>query len=215
MKVSRIVIFAGLFFAAAVSLSFGRSILEKKMFYFSAANKSGEAKFWTVYLGNHDCTLTRKFPGEDPQPVSGSVNLSLLSSGYIEGNGYSARGHLDCLPTIKIKSDKGERTIGLDSIDCIYNYGAKVRTLDGETGDFIIDVEGVSKTANRFILTEYKLVDSYGEKVLKPGSGEMPLAAISFSKQGIQWAQKAGSEEAAKSAAPATPAPAPAAQDKQ
>ena len=191
MKASRIVILAGLFFAAAASLSFGRSMLERKMFYLSAANKTGVATFWAVYLGNHDCSLIRKFPGEDPQPVAGSVNLSLMSSGYIEGNGYSARGHLDCLPTMKIKNDKGEHSVPLDSIDCIYDYGQKLRTIDGETGDFIIDVEGTAKTANRFILREYKLVDSYGEKVLKPGSDETTLSAIAFSKTGIQWAQKA------------------------
>jgi hypothetical protein len=205
MKVSRIALCAGIFFIAAASLSSARSMLERKMFYLTTANKVSEAKFWAVYLGNHECTLTRKFPGEAPQPVTGSVNLSLMSSGYIEGNGYSTRGHLDCMPTMKIKSDKGEREIGLDSIDCIYDYGMKVRTLDGETGEFIINVEGVAKNANRFILREYKLVDSYGEKVLKPGSDETALAAISFSKTGIQWAQKAGSEEAAKP----TPAPTP------
>jgi hypothetical protein len=212
MKVSRIVVAAALFCTAAATLSYGRSILEKKVFYLTAAQKSGETKFWTIYLGNHDCTLTRKFPGEDPQPVSGSVNLSLISSGYIEGNGYSARGRLDCLPTMKIKSDKGERTIVLDSIDCIYDYGQKVRTIDGETGDFIIDVEGAAKTANRFVLTEYKMVDSYGEKVLKPGAADTPLSAISFSKQGIQWVQKGAVETPAK---PSTPAPAPATPDEK
>lgn len=186
MKSSRIVVLIGLFFIAIATLSFGRSILERKSFYINAVNgKSGEAKFWVVYLGNHDVTLTRKYPGEEPQKVKGSMNLSLLSSGYIEGNGFSAKGKLECLPTMKIKNEKGVTQISIDSIDCIYEYGQKVRTTAGDVGEFVIDCEGLQITANRFLMREYKMTDYYGEQILKEGSEEIRLSAIAFSKESL------------------------------
>ena len=189
-KLSRIAIITGLFFVAVASLISARSILERKMLYISADSKTGETSYWFVFLGQHDCTLNRKYPGEGTVQVSGAMNLSLLSSGYIEGNGYSAKGRIDCLPTMKLKNEKGERTITIDSIDCIYEYGQKVRMTDGDAGDFIIDVEGQPKSAKRFVLTTYKMVDVDGEKVLKPNGGEAPLYGIAFSKEGLERVKK-------------------------
>ena len=186
MKSSRIVVIIGLFFVAAATVAFGRSILERKVHYINAVTgKSGMAKYWVVYLGNHDVTLTRKYPGEEPQQVSGSMNLSLLSSGYIEGNGYSAKGKLECLPTMKIKNEKGERQITIDSIDCIYDNGRKIRSTSGDIGDFIIDCEGLQIVANRFLMREYKMTDYYGEQILKEGSEEIRVSAIAFTKEGL------------------------------
>jgi hypothetical protein len=181
---------AGIFCIAAASLISARSILERKMLYLSANNKTGETTYWFVFLGQHDCTLNRKYPGEGTVQVSGAMNLSLLSSGYIEGNGYSPKGKIDCLPTILLKNDKGEHPITLDSIDCIYEYGQKVRMANGETGDFIIDVEGQPKSAKRFVLTTYKMVEIDGEKELKPNGGETPLFGIAFSKEGLDRIKK-------------------------
>ncbi len=192
MKTSRIVILLGLIFIVAASISFARSILPRRMYFLtSITNKVGEATHWFVFLGQHECTLNRKFPGEEIQPVTGNVNFSLLSSGYIEGSGYSAKGKLDCMPAMKIKNDNGERVIDLDSIDCIFDYGQKVRTVKGEVGDFIIDVEGQQKIANRFVLTEYKMVTSSdGERELKKTGDDIRLTAIAFSREGIARAQK-------------------------
>jgi hypothetical protein len=186
MKASRVVLLFVLITTAFASLCFGRSILNRKMFYLnSVTNKVAEAKYWFVYLGQLDCTLDRKYPGEDMQKVTGSMNLSLLSSGYIEGSGYSAKGKIDCMPGMKIKNDKGERFITIDSIDCIFEFGQKVRTISGDVGDFIIDVEGQPKTAIRFLLTEYRMVTTDGEGELKKIADDVPLSAIAFSKEGI------------------------------
>jgi hypothetical protein len=161
------------------------------MFYVSSSDsKAGESSYWFVFLGQHDCALSRKYPGEGTVQVSGAMNLSLLSSGYIEGNGYSSKGKIDCLPTMKLKNEKGERTITIDSVDCIYEYGAKVRMADGETGDFIIDVEGQQKSAKRFVLTTYKMVEVDGEKELKTNGGEVPIYGIAFSKEGLERVKK-------------------------
>ncbi|MBN2037784.1 MAG: hypothetical protein JW768_13670 [Chitinispirillaceae bacterium] len=186
MKVSRIVMLVSLFFFAVTTISLGRSILERKMFYINAqSGKSGQAKFWVIYLGNHEVTLNRKYPGEEIQPVTGSMNFQLLSSGYIEGNGYSVKGKLSCHPTMRLKNEQGTKKIAIDSIDCIYEHGRKVRLSSGEIGDFIIDVEGLPVVANRFIMREYKLTNYYGEEILKEGSEETRISAISFSKEGL------------------------------
>lgn len=177
--------------AFSVSASFARNILEKKMFYLSSANKQGQALYWVVYLGNFDCKLSRKFPGEPMQQLDASMNLQYISSGYIEGNGYSAKGKVDCLPLMYINSGNGEKLISSDSIDFIYDYGQKVQLLSGESGELIIDVEGDKKLAKKFLMREYKLTDYFGEKILKEGSEETPLAAFSYTKEGLARAVKA------------------------
>lgn len=190
-QLSRTVIIAGLFFVAAAPLVSARSILERKMHYCPAIGKTGETSYWYVFLGQHDCTLNRKYPGEGTVQVTGAMNLSLMSSGYIEGNGYSAKGKIDCLPTMKLKNEKGLRAITIDSIDCIYEYGEKVRMTDGDAGDFIIDVEGQQKSAKRFILTTYRMVNVDGEKELKKNGEDTPLYGIAFSKEGLERVRKA------------------------
>ena len=167
-----------------------KGLLEKRAYYVTKA-KSGELVFWVIFLGGYDCSLIRKYPGEDSLPIKATVNYSMLSSGYIEGNGYSAKGKIDCMPTMKLKNDKGERTIELDSIDCIFDFGQKVRTVKGEVGDFVIDLEGQPKIANRFVLTEYKTVTSSdGERELKKNGDDIPLSAIAFTREGIARAIK-------------------------
>jgi hypothetical protein len=186
MKPSRTILCVVLFLFTAATITLGRSILERRVYYINATtNKSGEAKFWVIFLGNHEITLTRKYPGEEPQKVTGSMNLQLLSSGYVEGNGYSVKGKLECLPTMKMKNDKGITQIFIDSIDCIYDFGSKVRTVKGETGDFIVDCEGQQITPTKFLMREYKMTNYYGEEILKEGSDEIKLSAISFRKEGL------------------------------
>lgn len=175
----------------SVSAVLARNILEKKMYYYSYEKKTGEAKYWALYLGNYNCKLTRKYPGEGDVQVDASINLQMLSSGYVEGNGYCAKGKLDCLPTMTIKNENGSHRIEMDSIDCIYDEGQKVQLKNGEKGDFVLDLEGNIVTPNRFIMREYKLTDYFGEQILKEGSEETALNAISLTKEGIARAQKA------------------------
>lgn len=192
MKASRFIMLSVMIIMVVAAAGFARSLMPRRMQYLTAiTNKVSEATHWFVFLGQHECTLNRKFFGEEMQPVTGNVNLSLLSSGYIEGNGYSAKGKIDCMPAMKLKNDKGERTIELDSIDCIFDYGQKVRMKSGDIGDFIIDVEGQPKSANRFVLTEYKMVVSVdGERELKKTGDDIRISAIAFSKDGIARAKK-------------------------
>lgn len=188
---SRKVLFTLSLVALAVSAGFARNILEKKMYYLNNTNKTSQARFWVVYLGNHDVKLTRNIPGEGNVTVDASVNLQLISSGYVEGNGYGSKGKVDCLPTMMINNGQEEKRIVLDSVDYIYDFGRKVRLLSGETGDLFLDVEGNKVIAKKFLLREYKLTEYYGEQILKEGSQETPIMGISLTQDGMVRGQKA------------------------
>jgi hypothetical protein len=177
--------------AAATS---ARSILEKRIHYLTPDGKQGKARFWAIYLGNHDCKLTRKKPGQEPKEIVASMNLQFLSSGYIEGNGYGVAGKVQSLPTMAIKIGNEEVKINVDSIDYIYDFGRKVGLVSGRKGDFIINVEGDKKMAKKLLMREYKLQMYFGEEILKEGSEETSLSAFAFSPAGLVRAKKAQAE---------------------
>lgn len=187
----RTLFFALFVFSLFASTPFARSILEKKVYYINNAGKTGEARFWSIYLGNHDCKLTRKSPGQPDKEIVASMNLQFLSSGYIEGNGYGVTGKVQSLPTMEFRDAGGDRKINIDSIDFIYDYGSKVQLKSGARGDFVINVEGDKKIANRFLMREFKLTMYFGEEILKEGAEETALKAIAFSKNGIAGARSA------------------------
>ena len=188
----RRILFFALFMVSLYTLTpFARSILEKKVYYINNAGKTGEARFWSIYLGNHDCTLMRKSPGQPEKEIVASVNLQFLSSGYIEGNGYGVSGKVQSLPTMEFRDAGGDRKINIDSIDFIYDYGSKVQLKSGARGDFVINVEGDKKIANRFLMREFKLTMYFGEEILKEGAEETSLKAIAFTKDGIARARSA------------------------
>jgi len=187
----RTVVLAAVFMAVMVSVPFARSILEKKVSYISASGATGQARFWTIFLGNFDCTMMRKNPGEAEKQIQASVNLQLLSSGYIEGNGYGVTGKVESLPTMEIRGSDGERKISIDSIEYIYDYGRKVHLVSGEDGEFVINVESDKKVAKKFLMREFKLTNYFGEEILKEGSEEIPLAAVIFSKDALARAKAA------------------------
>jgi len=188
---SRKLILAVSILALAFSAGFSRNILEKKVFYVNNVNKTGQAKFWVIYLGGFDVNLTRKIPGEGDVPVQATVNLQLISSGYVEGNGYGTKGKVECLPTLLFVNNGEERRVVLDSIDNIYDFGRKVQLKTGETGDLVLDIEGNKVSAKKFIMREYKLTNYYGEEILKEGSQETAIVAIALSQDGLVKAQKA------------------------
>jgi len=180
-----------------ISMCLGMSMISKSMFYLNGAtNKTGEASYWSIYLGQPKCSLDRKYPGEPMQKITVGINLNFLSNGYISCGGFSDKGKIDCSPVMKIKVDTTLRELSIDSIDCIYDFGRKVRTTAGVLGDFIIDIEGNRITADQFMLTEYKMPSDTTDKELSRNGDDIPLSAIAFTKGGIAWAIKTMAEEA-------------------
>ncbi len=175
-----------------------RTFLEKELYYISDG-KIGSCKYWSLHMGAHDCTLRRKFPGEDTISLDATMNFDMISSGYVSGNGYSSRGKVDCLTGFRIVSGDTSFEIVMDSIDYAYDYCDRAALTTGEEGDLRIDAEGALKRPKKLLLRVYHMVDYYGEKVLRPKE-EVTISAFSFSKEGIERAlaqQKAKKAETA------------------
>jgi hypothetical protein len=144
----------------------------------------------------------RKFPGEDSLPVNSDINLTVLSSGYIEGYGYTRKGRVDCMATFVIDTGSGAIKLSVDSIEYMYAGGAKVKPRGMKACDAAIDVEGNKVPGvKKLLLTKYKLVVDADERNLKP-LGDVDIELFAFSKTALAAAQKADKENAA--AAPAT-----------
>lgn len=191
MRLLRLLSATILLSAIFVSICLGQSISPKSMFYLnSVTNKTGEALYWRIYLGQPECSLDRKYPGEPMQKITSGIDLNLLSNGYISCAGYSEKGKIDCSPVMKIKVDTTLRELSIDSIDCIYDSGRKVRTTTGAVGDFIIDIEGNRVTPDQFTLTEYKMSGDTTQRELKRNGNDIPLSALSFTKEALAWATK-------------------------
>lgn len=182
-----------------VHATYGRSLMPHAIVYVDGTTSAvGECKFWAMYLGNHDLVLTRKFPGDDPKPVKVGMNLSLVSSGYIEGSGASSKGKISAQANLAMTTGSDTTLISLDSIDFIYDWGTKVKLRNGLKGDLVIDVEGVRVMAKGLELRVYQMIKQYGEEVLKDLK-TVRISGFAFNKDG---AKQVISENAA-----ATPAP--------
>ena len=92
MRLLRLLSATILLSAIFVSICLGQSISPKSMFYLnSVTNKTGEALYWRIYLGQPECSLDRKYPGEPMQKITSGIDLNLLSNGYISAPGIRKR----------------------------------------------------------------------------------------------------------------------------
>lgn len=166
-----------------------RSILEKTLYYVSdGAVRS--AKYWTMHLGNHDVKLTRRYPGEDERPIDATVNLSMVSSGYVEGNGYGERGVVQARAQVALLADDEVTGVAVDSVDYVAGGGEVLRLLNGRTGRMGVSVEGFPVEPRRLQLWIYQMGHEYGEDILRK-TDDIDISAFSFTKEGIARAQKA------------------------
>jgi hypothetical protein len=199
MKFSRLllcVVAAVIVSAGAVS---ARSLLEKSIYWINPdKGKIDSAKYWKLFLGTYPAvTLVRKFPGEDSLPVVSDINLTVLSSGYLEGYGYTRKGRVDCMAAFMADTGVGAVKIPVDSIEYVFGGGARVKPRGTGVCDLAIDVEGNKIPGiKRMMLTSYKLVVDADERNLKP-LGDVNISFFSFSKAGLAEAQKADKEASA------------------
>jgi hypothetical protein len=201
MKFSRLLLIAAAVLVFAASAP-AKSLLEKSIYWINPDNgKIDSTKYWKMFIGKYESvTLVRKFPGEDSLPVNADINLMVLSSGYIEGSGYTAKGRVDCSAIFVIDTGAGAIKLPVDSIEYMYAGGAKVKPRGGKVYDCAIDIEGNKAPGiKKMLLTKYKLVVDVDERNLKP-QGDMNITFFSFSKSALAAAQKADKEAAAASA---------------
>jgi hypothetical protein len=185
-----------LLIASAILLAAGsgsaKNLLEKSIFFFNpAANKIDSAKYWKVFLGKYPGTLVRKFPGEDSMQVTCDLNLTLLSSGYVEGYGYTRKGRIDCEADIVADSGSAARKIALDSVEYIFNNAQSLKMKNGPVLNLYLDAEGNKITVHKkLLLTKYRLQIVDEDRNLKP-AGDADVTWFAFSKSAAVAARKA------------------------
>jgi hypothetical protein len=165
-----------------------RALLERTIYYL-AGGEVGKCKFWAIHMGSFNCKRFTYFSVDDGSPAEGNFNLSLLSSGYVEGNGYAETGRINCMGYLHIGNGTSVKKIVLDSIDYVYENGRKVRMLNGNSGNLLIDIEGTKASPRQLELRKYELVNMYDEEVLKD-TQEFPITAFAFSEEGITRAKQ-------------------------
>jgi hypothetical protein len=189
----KVALFALFLIISAGSLS-AKSLLEKTIYFINpTTNKVDTAKYWKVFVGAYPATLERKFPGEEKAPITTDLNLTLLSSGYIEGYGWSKKGRIDCEAALYADSASTQK-VSFDSIEYVYNGGANVKTKNKPATGLFLDIEGNKLTITRgLLLTKYKLTVVDEDRNLKP-AGDANITFFAFSKQALATAQKADKE---------------------
>ncbi len=198
MKKIVFIAFAVLIAAGSIS---AKSLLEKSIYFYNpTTNKLDSAKYWKVFLGSYSTTLERKFPGEEPMKVTTDINYTLLSSGYVEGYGYSRKGRIDCEAAIVADSGSAAKKISLDSVDYIFNNGQSLKMKNGGVLSFFLDAEGNLITIHKkLMLTKYRLQIVDEDRNLKP-AGDAVVTFFAFTKSAFPEAQKA--DKAAEAKAP-------------
>jgi hypothetical protein len=184
---------------SAAGLAGAKSLLEKSIYFVNpTSGKTDSAKYWKIYIGTFQAvTLVRKFPGEDSLPVNSDLNLTVLSSGYIEGYGYTRKGRVDCMASFVVDTGAGAIKLPVDSIEYVVGLGAKAKARNIRLCDLALDVEGNKLPGIRkLLLTKYKLVLDADERNLKP-LGDVDITLFAFSKAALAAAVKADKEAAA------------------
>lgn len=191
----KLVIIACALCVCAGSVS-AKSMLEKKVYFLNQAGKIDSSVYWKIFLGSYPTTLERKFPGEDSMPVNTDLNLTLLSSGYIEGYGYVKKGRVDCMGGFIADSAGAGQKIPVDSMEYMLNNATQAKIKNRPLMTVFVDLEGNKIALNKpLTLTKYKLTIVDEDRNLKP-AGDVSVTFFAFSKPAFFAAQKAEKESA-------------------
>jgi len=163
--------------------------MEERTIYYISGGVIGSTDFWSLFLGNHECTIYKEYPGEGIVSVDASLNISMVPSGYIQANGYSDRGKIELAGQLICVNKGDSSVVPLDSLDFVSHGGRQVRAINGVPGDLVVEASGAFLVLKKMKLQLYKLVDEFGDKVLK-SAGTVPVTAVSYSKAGIQRAKE-------------------------
>ncbi len=166
-----------------------RSLLEKKIYYV-ANGKIGSASFWSLPVGKFDCTLRRYFPGEDTVQVNASINFAILSSGYVEGQGYGDRGKIGAEAQFVIQYGGTSKKLEFSDIDYVYQSGGMIKPKKGAACPLVLSCEGRnSLTIRRMQIMIWMYDNKFKE--LKHSKDVPNVTAFSFTKEGAYRALKA------------------------
>jgi len=178
----RIQIYASVLVIATIAgLALGRAMLKRPLYYFSSGQVQS-VDYWSLFLGNYDLSYSKEFPYEGAVEVKGSFNISLVSSGYVEANGYSNRGKVS--EVASLQDEQGE-LIKVDSLAAIYDYGQRYLLKNGRQGELHIGLFNKTISIKKMMLTTYNEADKWGETVLK-NNAEIPIAHFGFSAQALK-----------------------------
>ena len=165
-----------------------RSLLEKSIFFINNG-KIESAKYWSVPIGKASCKLAREFAGEGKVTFDAEMNFALLSSGYIEGNGYGTRGKCGAEAQFILKeTDSVNKQIDLGDIDYVYENGAKVRLKNGISADLLVKCEGNVFTISSMDIMIWIYDNTFKE--LKHSKDISGISAFAFTKEGAARALK-------------------------
>jgi len=167
-----------------------RGLLEKKIFYIGGG-KIATADYWSLPLGQFDCTLNKFFPGEGNLNIEVSMNFALLSSGYVEGTGYGTRGKAEAQAQFGIKDGDSTKNLELSEIDYVYksNEGCMVVLTNGKKFPLFINCEVNNLSVSTMKLMIWTYDKTYNE--LKHSNDINTISAFSFTKEGAARALKA------------------------
>ena len=170
----------------------GRTLLEKKIFFMNPATKGIDScSYWKIYLGTYSLSIKDNEYDTAAIPYEANVNLTLFSSGYIDGAGYGQNGKITCLGKFATDSAGTVINLNFDSIDYIYKNGLSVRYHQLPPANVFVAI-GQNRLVlkKKMTLTKYK---SSGEDEIRnlTSTGEVPVTFFAFSKVGYLDAVKA------------------------
>jgi hypothetical protein len=170
----------------------GKTLLEKKLFFMNPETKKIDSvSYWKIYLGNYPLMLKEDAFDTIALPYQADANLTLFSSGYIDGSGYGKNGKISCIGNFATDSCGKIIRLNFDSIDYINKNGAFVRYSHQPTTAVFVDIEN-----NRVLLRKKMMLTKYlssGSDELRnlKSTGDVPVSLFAFSKAAYFEAVKA------------------------
>lgn len=110
-----------------------RAMYEKPVYLVLPSGKIEKATYWSLPLGRaEDIKVKRAYPGEGTLDVECTVNLALISSGYIDGSGYGDRGKITVKAHFMVEKEGKLTHIDLEDIDYVFYGGTRVKLKNSE-----------------------------------------------------------------------------------
>jgi hypothetical protein len=170
----------------------GRTLLEKKIFFMNPETKKIDScSYWKIYLGTYSLSIKDNEFDTAAIPYLANVNLTLFSSGYIDGAGYGQNGKITCLGKFATDSSGTVTNLNFDSIDYINKSGSSVRYHKLPPANVFVAI-GENRLVLKKKMTLTKYISSGEDEISSlTSTGEVPVTFFAFSKAAYSEAVKA------------------------